>query len=84
MVERTQEEIELLKLFGARLHKFRKEAGLTQKELAEKSVGSRSIVSDTEAGTRNLSLLSIYKLAKGLEIPLHLLINLDDPHTEAD
>ena len=84
MVERTEEENNLLKLFGARLCKLRKNAGLTQKELAEKSVGNRSIVSDTEAGTRNLSLLSINKIAKGLDIPLHILMTLDDSYTEVD
>jgi transcriptional regulator with XRE-family HTH domain len=55
------------KAFGQRIRQLRKEKKLTQGELAGISGLHRNYISDTERGRRNISLLCMSKLAKGLE-----------------
>jgi transcriptional regulator with XRE-family HTH domain len=51
--------------------KVRREAlELTQEELADKAEIHRTYLSDVERGARNVSLLNIERLARGLEFSL--------------
>ena len=64
MVER---KAKILKL-GKILKSFRRQAGLTQPELASKSGVSTSIVNDLENGIRTAGCKTIDKIARGLEL----------------
>ena len=56
--------------FGQRLRKLRLERSLTQVEFAEKLGIDRSYLTDIERGNRNVSLINIDILAKGLGLSL--------------
>lgn len=66
-------EEELIKL-GQMIRSKRESQGLTQIELAEKSNVDRNYIGMLERGERNPSYLSLQKIAKGLGIPVNLLI----------
>jgi transcriptional regulator with XRE-family HTH domain len=53
---------------GAALRELRKERGLSQDEFAKKSGLHRTFISQTERGVRNVSLASIVRLARALEV----------------
>lgn len=52
---------------------WRGRLGISQEELAERAGLHRTYVCDIERGARNVSLKSIEKLAKALEVPLSTL-----------
>lgn len=56
--------------FATALKAYRGRLGISQEELAGRAGLHRTYVSDIERGARNLSLESIDKLAKALEIPV--------------
>lgn len=54
---------------------LRKQAGLSQEELAHRAELDRSYVGEVERGKRSISLESIYRLAAGLETrPVELVL----------
>lgn len=61
---------ELLLGLGASIAKRRIELGLSQEELAIKASIHRTYVSDVERGVRNLSVLTLERIALALDIPL--------------
>ncbi len=59
------------KQFGQKLRKLRKElTGLSQEEFASRINMDRTYYSSVENGERNISLINIEKIAKGLNITL--------------
>lgn len=64
---------ELIQL-GQVIREKRESAGLTQIEVAEKASLDRNYIGMVERGERNPSYLSLVKIAKGLNLPVHLLI----------
>lgn len=54
---------------GKRIEYLRKEKGLTQEELAEKSGLHRAYFWDIENG-RNISIKTAYNIARGLQVKL--------------
>lgn len=64
----------LLQRIGNGISKRRIELGLSQEELAERSGLHRTYVSDVERGLRNLSILTLDRLATALDIPLGALM----------
>lgn len=74
---------EALIRFGQRLAKLRKERGLSQEGLALKSGISRSYLGGVERGQRNISLVTIQRLAKTLEITLSHLMDYRTTDAEA-
>lgn len=61
--------------FGQRIRELRKERGLSQEQLAEKSGFHRNYVGMVERGERNPSLVNIKIFADSLDISLHELFN---------
>ena len=66
-----------LKQFGENLRRLRKEKNLSQEQLAFDAQLDRSFVGQVERGERNLSLLSILRLADALKIPPEKLFSGD-------
>ena len=54
--------------FGARLRELRSARGLSQEALALAAGLDRTYVSSAERGRRNVSLLTIHRLADALEV----------------
>lgn len=59
---------QILKSFGDRIKKLRKEKGLTQEQLADEAQIERSYMGTIERGERNPTLLKVYKIAKALKV----------------
>src|ERR1043165_8267197 len=64
---------DLKRLFGTAIKSKRSELGISQEELADRAGLHRTYVSDVERGARNLSLESIEKLARALELSVSAL-----------
>ena len=60
--------------FGRRLRALRERRGLSQEALADEADLDRTYVSGVERGRRNISLLSIYRLARALGCEPHELL----------
>ena len=56
--------------FGLAVKKRRLELEISQEKLAERADLHRTYVADVERGARNLSLVSIEKIAKGLDVSI--------------
>src|SRR4051794_15025660 len=59
-------DADLKALFGTTIKTKRSELGMSQEELADRAGLHRTYVSDVERGMRNVSLISIEKLAHAL------------------
>jgi transcriptional regulator with XRE-family HTH domain len=59
--------MDVRKEIGARLQKVRKEAGLSQEELAHEAGLDRTYISHVERGTRNPTVIVLFKIAKALK-----------------
>ena len=66
---------DLLVRLGDRIRKLRKERGWTQVEMAEKIGIDRSFLADVERGKRNVSILNLDLMAKGLRVSLSQLFS---------
>ena len=66
---------DLLIRLGERIRKLRKKRGWTQVEMAEKVGIDRSFLADVERGKRNVSILNLELMAKGLEVSLSQLFS---------
>lgn len=53
--------------FGRAIRRIREEQGINQEEAAERSGLHRTYYSGVERGVRNLSLVNVEKIAKGLK-----------------
>jgi PAS domain S-box-containing protein len=63
------------KMFGASVRKWRNRRDLSQEELAKRAKLHRTYISDIEQGARNLSLESMVRLARALEISVPALFS---------
>jgi transcriptional regulator with XRE-family HTH domain len=59
-----------LQQFGRRIRELRLKRRLSQEELAERVGIHRNYMSQIENGRRNISLLNVIKLARGLQVSL--------------
>ena len=56
------------KLVGRNAARLRKEAGLTQEQLAERCGLSQQYLSKLESGNRNPTVVTLYEIAQGLGV----------------
>lgn len=61
--------------FGQQIKKLRKRKGLSQEAFADVCNIHRTYAGDIERGERNISLINIEKIAKGLNVSLAELFN---------
>ena len=61
---------DILIKFGNKISTLRKEKGLSQEKLASVSNLHRTYIGMIERAERNITLLNIQKLAKGLEVSI--------------
>ena len=67
----------LLKSLGSRIRRLRQQKGWSQEALADQAGVDRSYMSGIERGVRNVSVLSLAKIAKALGVPLSTLFGRD-------
>lgn len=60
--------MDMRKLVGENTARIRKEKGLTQEALAEKSGLSQQYISGLESGHRNPTIVTLYELANALGV----------------
>lgn len=70
----TPAEQKILKQVGSKIRALRNETGLSQEDFAQKVKIDRTYISDVERGERNVSVLNLFKIAKGLKKPASLLL----------
>lgn len=69
--------MDIIKVFGTNLKKYRTEQGLSQEKFAEMCGLHRTYISDIECCTRNVSLENVQKIADALNLETYILF-LDD------
>ena len=69
----------LLKAFGRRVAEVRAEKGLTQEELAARVDVAARYIQQVEAGTQNVTLATVARLAAGLRVPVAELFQAPEP-----
>lgn len=74
--------MDMRKLVGRNVRRIRKEQGLTQEALAEKSGFSQQYLSGLEAGRRNPTVVSIFQLAEALGVSHVELVAPDEGKAE--
>jgi transcriptional regulator with XRE-family HTH domain len=62
--------LDILIRFGRAIRRIREEQGITQEEAAERCGLHRTYYSGIERGTRNVSLVNIERIARGLKTSL--------------
>jgi len=66
------------KILGANVRKTRMKLGYSQDALAESSGLNRSYIGSVERAEHNVGIDNLYKIAKGLNVPVSRLFGLDD------
>jgi transcriptional regulator with XRE-family HTH domain len=62
-------------MLGDRIRHYRKQADLTQEQLAEKADLHHNFIGEVERGNMETSLTSLVKIAKALQVKVRDLIN---------
>lgn len=69
--------MDILKVFGMNLRKYREERNISQEKFAEMAGLHRTYISDVERFQRSISLGNVQKIADALEIDTYLLFKED-------
>ena len=67
----------VLKTLGLRIRALRKHKHLSQEAFADLAHIDRSYTSGIERGVRNISVLTLFKIARALEVPITSLFQND-------
>jgi transcriptional regulator with XRE-family HTH domain len=70
--------MDVVKLLGANVRRYRKLADISQEELSLRTGMKRSYVSDLERGTRNPSVRALGRLAHALGVEPKVLLEMPD------
>jgi transcriptional regulator with XRE-family HTH domain len=66
---------------GQRLRALRKQQGLSQERLGERSGLSGKFIGEVERGEKSISIDSLYHVSVALEVPLRDLTDVADKHS---
>lgn len=66
----------ILDVFASNVQKYRTAAGLSQERLAEKAGVHRTYIGMIERSEKNITLLSMEKIAKALNVTIPMLLNI--------
>ena len=69
--------MDIIKIFGGNIRKYRVEAGLSQEAFAEKCGLHRTYISAIECYRRSISLENVQRIANALEIEPYILFMED-------
>ena len=75
---------DIRKPFGVSVRVWRSRLGISQEELAERAELHRTYISDVERGARNVSLASIEKLARALQVSIPTLLAHSEGNGDAN
>jgi CheY-like chemotaxis protein len=75
-------KLDVQKIFGTSVRAWRGRLGISQEELADRAGLHRTYVCDVERGARNLSLKSIERLARALQVPVPRLFSSPTEDTQ--
>ena len=75
--------MDMRKLVGRNVRRFRLQGGLTQEQLSAASGFSQQYISDLERGLRNPTVVSVYELAQALDVNYLELLKPDRPRKRA-
>lgn len=75
--------MDIRKVFGANVRRYRLAAGLSQETVAERMGADRAYVSSIERGLQNVTLLSIWQAAQALAVRPMALLDDTDPKPAA-
>jgi transcriptional regulator with XRE-family HTH domain len=64
----VESKADILQRFGAHVRELRRERGISQERLAALAGLDRTYVGGIERGERNVALVNILKLARGLDV----------------
>ena len=67
-------ETQFRKNFGKVIRRYRKAKRLSQEELADRSNLHRTYISELERGLKTVSLLSLFRISKALDVPAYSII----------
>ena len=70
-----------LRRLGATLRQYRQQQGLTQPALAASAGIRRAYISQIEMGKRNITVLTLFRFARALQMPAASLLATLDTHT---
>jgi transcriptional regulator with XRE-family HTH domain len=70
--------MDMRKLIGRNFARLRREKGLTQEQVEERSGFSQQYLSSLERGRRNPTLITLYEIAQALEVSHLELVQPDD------
>ena len=70
--------MDILASLGKRIQTVRERAGLTQEQLEEKTAVNTKYISAIERGQKNVTIKTLEKIAKGLDIDLYELLLLSE------
>ena len=78
------ENLDIFKQVGKKVQKIRTLRGLSQVDLVGKMEGNidTTNISRIESGRTNPTLLTLYRLAQALEVPISELVSFDDAKVE--
>ena len=68
--------MDMRRLVGQNVERIRRERGLTQEQLADKSGFSQQYISGLERGLRNPTVVTLYELSQALGVAPVLLITV--------
>lgn len=70
--------MDMRRLVGRNFARLRREKGLTQEQVEERSGFSQQYLSDLERGRRNPTIITLYELALALDVSHVALVEPDD------
>jgi len=75
--------LDIVKVFGSNLRKYRNQLGISQEKFAEKCGMHRTYISDIERFQRSIALENIQKIADALGIETYKLFIEENPESKS-